>query len=250
MRVKEESEKACWKLRIKTTKIIASGPITSWQIEGENMEAVTYFLFLCSKITVDDDCSNEIRSWLFLGRKAVTNLDGVLKSKDITLLTKVLIVQAMVFSVVICRCESWTIKKAGHWRIDVFKLWCWKSLDSALESMEIKLVNLKGNKPWTCFRRTDAEAKDSIFWLPDANSWCIGKGPDVGKDWRQKEKRETEDEMVGWHHWFTGHELSQSLEDGVRQRSLVYCSPRGSKSGCNVVTEQHQHIFGRCMEIC
>ena len=160
----------------------------------------------------------------------MTNLDSVLKSKDITLLTKVLIVQVMVFPVVICKCESWTIKKAEHRRIDIFKLWCWRwLLIVPWKARRSNQVNLKGNKPWTCFGRTDAEAEDSIFWLPDANSWCLGKGPDGGKDWRQKEKRETEDEMVGWHHWFTGHELGQSLEDGVRQRSLVHCSPRGHK---------------------
>ena len=112
MRMKEESEKSRLKFNIQKTKIMASGPITSWQIDGETMEAVTNFIFLDSKITVDSDCSHEIKRCLLLGRKAMTNLDNVLKSRDITLLTKVGIVKAMVFPVVIYGCESWTIKKA------------------------------------------------------------------------------------------------------------------------------------------
>ena len=124
MRVKEDSEKSGLKLSIKKTKIMASGPITSWQIEGENVEAVIDFLFLCSRITVDEDCSHEIRRRLLLGRKAMTNLDIVLKSRDITLPTKGRIVKAMVFPVVMYSCESWSIKKAEHQRIDAFKLWC------------------------------------------------------------------------------------------------------------------------------
>ena len=106
------------------TKILASGPITSWQIEGENVEVMTDFVFLGSKITADGDCSHEIKRHLLLGRKAMTNLDSILKSKDITLPTKVPIVKAMVFSVVM----SWSIRKAKHWRIDAFKLWCWRRL--------------------------------------------------------------------------------------------------------------------------
>ena len=107
---------------------MASGPITAWQIEGEKVEAVTDFLFLGSKITVDGDCSHEIRRRLLLGRKAMTNLDSVLKSKDITLPTRVPIVKAMVFQVVTYSCESWTIKKAERQRIDAFELWCWRRL--------------------------------------------------------------------------------------------------------------------------
>ena len=130
MRVKEENEKPGLKFNIKKkkkAKIMASSPITSSQIEGEKVEAVTDFLFLGSKITANSDCSHEIRR-LLLGRKAMTNLDSVLKSRDITLLTKVHIVEAMVFPVVTCGCESWTIKKAEHQRIDAFKLWCWRRL--------------------------------------------------------------------------------------------------------------------------
>ena len=107
---------------------MASGPITSWQIDGETMETVTDFIFLGSKITADGDCSHEIKRHLLLGRKAMTNLDSIIKSRDITLLTKVHLVKAMVFPVVMYACESWTIKKAEHQRIDAFELWCWKRL--------------------------------------------------------------------------------------------------------------------------
>ena len=131
MRVKEESEiLASLRLNIKKkkTKIMASGPITTWQIEGEKVEVVTDFLFLGFKITVDSDCSHEIRRQMLLGRKAVTNLDSVLKSRDITLLTKVCIVKAMAFPVITYGCGSWTVKKAECQRIDAFELWCWRRL--------------------------------------------------------------------------------------------------------------------------
>ena len=122
MKVKEESENVGLNLNIQKTKIMASGPITSWQIDGETIETVRDFLFLGSKITADGDCSSEIKRRFLLGRKAMTNLDRTLKSRDITLLTKVCLVKAMVFPVVICGCESWTIKKAEHQRIDAFEL--------------------------------------------------------------------------------------------------------------------------------
>ena len=128
MRVKEASEKAGLKLNIEKTNIMASNPITSWQIEGEKMEVVTDFLFLGTKITADGDCSHEIRRQLLLGRKAMTNLDIMLKSRDITLLTKVRTVKAMVFPVVTYGCESWSVKKAECQRIDAFELWCWRLL--------------------------------------------------------------------------------------------------------------------------
>ena len=126
MKVKEDSEKAGLKLNIQKTKIMASSPITSWQIEGENVEAVTDFIFLGSKITADSDCSHEIKRCLLLGRKAMTNLDNIFKSRDITLPTKVHIVKAMVFPVVMYGCERWAIKKAECLRIDTFELWCWR----------------------------------------------------------------------------------------------------------------------------
>ena len=128
MKVKEESEKVGLKLNIQKTKIMASVPITSWQIDGETMEKVTDFSFLASKITADGDCSNEIKRCLLLARKAMTNLDSILKSRDIALLTKIHLVQAIVFPVVMCRCESWTINKAERWRMDAFELWCWRRL--------------------------------------------------------------------------------------------------------------------------
>ena len=124
VRVKKESEKAGLKLNIQKTQIMASGPITSWQIEVGKIEGVTGFIFLGSKITADGDCSHEIKRHLLTGRKAMMNLDRVLKIRDITLLTKVHIVKAMVFPVVMYGCENWTIKKADCQRIDAFKLWC------------------------------------------------------------------------------------------------------------------------------
>ena len=128
MKVEEESERVGLRLNIQKTKIRASGPITSWQIDGETVETVADFIFLGSKITMDGDCSHEIKRCLLLGRKVMTNLDSILKSRDITLLTKVHLFKGMVFLVVMYECESWTIKKAECRRIDAFKLWCWRKL--------------------------------------------------------------------------------------------------------------------------
>ena len=128
MKVKEKSEKVGLKLNIQKTKTMASGPITSWEIDGETVETVADFIFLGSKITADGDCSHEIKRRLLLGRKVMSNLDSILKSKDITLPTKVILVKAMVFPVVIYECESWTIKKVERRRIDAFELWCWRRL--------------------------------------------------------------------------------------------------------------------------
>ena len=128
MKVKEQSEKVGLKLNIQKTKILASGPITLWQIDGETMETMTDFNFLGSKITADGYCSREIKRRLFLGRKAVTNLESILESKDIALLTKVHLVKAIFFPVIMYRCESRTIRKAECWRIDTFELWCWRRL--------------------------------------------------------------------------------------------------------------------------
>ena len=126
MKVKEENEKVGLKLNIQKTKTMAFSPITSWQIDGETVETVTDFIFWGSKITADGDCSHEIKTLLLLGRKAMTNLDSILKSRDITLPRKVHLVKAMVFPVVVYGCESWTIKKVKCWKIDVFELWCWR----------------------------------------------------------------------------------------------------------------------------
>ena len=144
MKVKEDSEKAGLKLNIQKTKIMASGSITSWQINGETRNSDRlYFLGLQNHY---GDCSHEIQRHLLLGRKAMTNLDSMLKSRDITLLAKVRLVKVMVFPLVMNRCESWTIKKAECQRIDAFKLCCWRTLDSPLDSKEIKPVNPKGNQ--------------------------------------------------------------------------------------------------------
>ena len=128
MKVKEENEKVGLKLNIQKTKIMASGPITSWEVDGETVEAVSDFIFLGSKITADGDCSHEIKRRLLLGRKVMTNLDNILKSRDITLPTKVRLVKVMVFPVVMCGCESWAVKKAERRRINAFALWCWRRL--------------------------------------------------------------------------------------------------------------------------
>ena len=144
------------------------------------METMTDFIFLSSKITAGDDCSHEIKRHLLLGRKAMTNLDSILKSRDVILLAKVHVVKAMVFPVVLYGCESGTISKAQHWRIDAFELWCWRRL--------FKVFRLQGNQHWIFIGRTDAEAEAEIPWPPDVKRWLIGKDPDAGKDWRQEEK--------------------------------------------------------------
>ena len=162
---------------------MASGPITSWQIDGETMETVTGFIFLGFKITADSDCSHEIKRRLLLGRNAMTNLDSVLKSRDITLPTKVHLVKAMVFPVVMYGFESWTIKKAGCCRTDAFELWYWgrlwrvpwiarKSIQSILKEINPK-YSLEG-----------LMLKLQYFWPPGAKSWLLSKDPDAGKDWR------------------------------------------------------------------
>ena len=148
MKVKEESEKVGLKLNIQKTKIMASSPITSWQIDGETVETVADFIFLGSKITADGDCSHEIKRCLLLGRKVMTNLDSILKSRDINLPTKVHLVKVMVFPVVMYGCESWTIKKAKRRRIDASELWCWeKTLESPLDCKEIQPVHPEGDQP-------------------------------------------------------------------------------------------------------
>ena len=200
---------------------MASGPITSWQIDGETVEIVTDFIFLGSKITADGDCSHEIKRHLLLGRKVMTNLDSIFKSRDITLPTKVHLVKAMVFPVVTYTCESWTIKKAAHWRIDPMVLE--KTCESPLD-YKVKSVNPKGNQPWIFIGSTDAEVEAPIFGHLNAKSWFIGKDPDAGKNWRQEEKGATEDEMAGWHHQLNGLEFEWTLGDSEGQGSLWCCS--------------------------
>ena len=204
MKVKDESEKVGLKLSIQKTKILASGSINSWQIDGE---AVSDFIFWGSKITADGDCSHEIKRRLLFGRKVMTNLDSILKSRDITLPTKVRLVKAMVFQVVMYGCESWTVKKAERQRIDAFELWCWRRLlrvpwiarrsnQSILKdisprcSLEGMMLKLKVQYFGYLMQRVDSLEKT-----------------DAGRGWEQEKKGLTEDEMAGWHHRLNEHEF-------------------------------------------
>ena len=180
--------------------------------------------FLGSQITADGDCSHEIKRCLLLGREVMTNLDSIFKSRDITLPTKVHLVKAMVFPLVMYGCESWTIKKAR-----VSKNWCFwtvvleKTLESPLDCKEIQPVHSTGVQSWVFTGRTDAEAETPILWPPHARSWLIGKDSDAGRDWGPEEKGTTEDEMAGWHHQLNGHEFEWTLEVGDGQGGLVCC---------------------------
>ena len=171
------------------------------------METLTDFIFLGSKITANVDCSHEIKRHLLFGRKDMTNLDNILKSRDISLLTKVHLVKAIAFPVVMYGCE---LDHKEYWAL---KNWCFwtavleKTLESPMDCKEIQSVHPKGNQSWIFIGRTDAEAETPIFWPPDVKNWLIGKDPDAGKDWRQEQKGTTEDEMVGWHHQLNGHEF-------------------------------------------
>ena len=207
MRVKEESEKVGLKLNIQKTKIMASGPITSWQTDGETVEAVSDFIFLVSKITADGDCSHEIKRRLLLGRKVMTNLDSILKRRHY-FANKGPSGQGYGFS-------------SGHvwmWELDceeswVPKNWCFwtvvleKTLESPLDCKEIQPVYPEGDQSWVFIGRTHAEAETPIVWPPHAKNWLIGKDPDAGRDWGREEKGTTEDEMAGWHHRLDGHEF-------------------------------------------
>ena len=210
---------------------MASGPTISWQIDRETMETVTDFIFLGSKTTADGDCSHEIKRCLLLRRNAMTNQDSILKSRDITLLTKVCIIKAMVFPLVMYGCESWTIKKAECWRIYGFELYVVfeKNLESSLDCKEIQPVHPKGNQSWIFIERTNDEVETPILWPHEAKNWLIGKEPDTGKDWRQEEKGMTLDEMVGWHHQLDWHESERALGVGDGQESLACCRPWGRK---------------------
>ena len=199
MKVKEESEKVGLKLNIQKTKIMVSGPITSWEIDGETVETVTDFIFLSSRITADDDCGHEIKRHLVLGRKDMTNLDNIVKSRDISLPTKQ--VKAMVFPVVMYGCERWTIKKAERQRIDAFKLWCWRrllrvpwtarrfnqSILKEISSLEEMMLKLKLQYLDHTMQRVDSLEKTLMLG-------------GIGGRWR----RGREDEMVGWHQQLNG----------------------------------------------
>ena len=196
---------------------MASGPITPWEIDGETVETVSDFILGGSKITADSDCSHEIKRCLLHGRKVMTNLDSILKSRDITLPTKVHLVRAMVFPVVMYGCESWTVKKAERRRIDAFELWCWRRLfESPLDCKEIQPVYPKGNQSWIFIGRTDAEAETPVFWPPDAKThwkrpWCWerlragGEGDDSGWDgWMASLKWQTWVWVGSGSWWWTG----------------------------------------------
>ena len=232
MKVKE-SKKAGLKLSVqKNKKIMASSSITSWQIDGETMETVTGFIFLDSKITAGGNCSHEIKGYLLLERKAVTNLDSILKSRDITLPTKVCIFNAMVFPVVMYGCKSWTIRKVECWRTDAFKLWknllrvpwtAGRSNQSILKeinpeySLEGLMLKLTVQYSGYLMQRADSLEKTLMLGKIEGRS-------DAWKDWGQEEKGVTE-KMVGWHQWLNGHEFEQTSGDGEGQWSLVSCSP-------------------------
>ena len=188
------------------------------------------FIFLGSKITADGDCSHEIKRRLLLGRKVTINLDSIFKSRDVTLPTKVRLVKAMVFPVVMYGCESWTVKKAERRRIDAFELWCWRSLLRVpWTSRRSNQSIAKGDQPWVFFGRNDAKAETPVLWPPHVKSWLIGKDPDTGRDWGQEEKGTPEDEMAGWHHWLDGREFEWTPGVCDGQGGLACCDSWGRK---------------------
>ena len=176
---------------------------------GKTKETVTDLILGGSKITADGDCSHEIKRHLFLGRKAMINLDSILKSRDITLPTKVhLVSQSYGFSS--NHVWMWKLDYKESWEPENWCFWTVvleKTLESPLDCKEIQPIHPKGNQSWMLIGRTDAEAETPIVWPPDAKNWLIGKDPDAGKDWRWEEKGMAEVEMVGWHHWCNGHEF-------------------------------------------
>ena len=192
----------------------------------ETVETVTDFIFLGSKITVDSDYNHEFKRHLLLGRKPMTNLDSILKSRDITLLTKVHIVKGMVFPVVMY--GPWTRMSTED--LMLLNVVLEKTLESPLDSKEINPANPKRFQSWIFIARTDAEAEGTMLWPPDSKSWLTGKDPHGGKDWRQEEKGSTEDEICGWHHSLNEHEFEQTPGAGEAQGSLACCSPWVTKS--------------------
>ena len=205
MKVKEESEKAGLKLNVQKQR--SWHPIPSLhQTDGEAMETGTDFIFLGFKITADGDCSHEIKRGLLLGRKIMTNLDSIFKSRDITLPTKVRLIKAMVFPVVMYGCESWTVKKAERRRIDVFELWCWRRLlRLPWTSRRSNQSILKEISPGISLERMMLTLKLQYFGHLMRRVYSLEK-TDAGRDWGQEEKGMTEDEMAGWHHCLEGRE--------------------------------------------
>ena len=201
-----------------------SCPIISWQIDGETMETVTDFIFLDSRITAGDDCSHEIKGCLLLGSEAMTSLNSILKSWDITLPIKVWYSQSYGFSS--NHVQIWELNHKEGWAP---KNWCFwtvvleKTLESPLDCKEIQPVHSKGDQPWVFFGRTDAKAETPGLWPLHAKSWLIGKDPVAGRDWGQEEKGMTEDEMARWHHWLYGREFEWTPGDGDGQGGLACC---------------------------
>ena len=182
---------------------MASGPITSWQIDGETMETVRDFIFLGSKITVDGDCRHEIKKCLLLGRKAMAYLDSIIKKQRHYFANQGPSNQSYGFSNShVWMWEGWALKNWCFWTVVLEK-----TLESPLDCKEIQPVHPKGNQSRIFIGRTDAEAETPLLWPTDVKNWVIGKDPDAGQDWRQEEKRMTEDEMAGWHHRLNGQEF-------------------------------------------
>ena len=229
MKVKEESEKVSLKLNIQKSKVTTSAPITSWQIDGETVETVGDFIFLGSKITADGDFSHEIKRYWLLGRKVMTNLDSIFKSRDITLPTKVHLLKAMVFPVIMYGCKSWTLKKAERWRIDAFELWCCRRL--------LKV-------PWTAKRSNQSTLKQispgcsleglmlklklqyfgHLMWRVDSLEKTLMLGGIGGRRRRGWQRM-----MVEWHHRLGGHGFGWTPGVGDGQGGLACCSSRGRK---------------------
>ena len=197
---------------------------------GKQWKLCQTLFFGGSKITADGNGSHEIKRRLLLGRKVMTNLGSVLKSRDTTLPTEVHLVKAMVFPVVMYGCESWTVKKAERQRMDAFELWCWRRLLRVpWTARRSKQSILKEIQSWVFIGRTDAEAETPILWPPHAKSWLIGKDSDAGRDLGQEEKGATEDEMAGWHHRLNAHESEWTPGVGDGQGGLACCDSWGLK---------------------
>ena len=230
MKLKEESEKADLKVNIQKMKIMASSPITSWQLDGEVMETMTDFIFLASKIIVNGDWSHEIKKMLASWKKSFDKPTEPIKKLRHYFADKGVSSQSYGFSSshvwmwVLGRKESWVLK---NWWFRTVVLE--KTFESPLDCKNIKPVYPKGNQSWIFIGRTDAEAETLILWPPYVKNWLIRRDPDSGKDWRQEEKGMTEDETVGWHHQLIKHEFEQAPGVGDEQRSLVCCSPWGCK---------------------
>ena len=232
MKVKEESGNVGLKLNIQKTKIMASAPITSWQIDGETVETVSDLIFGGSKITADGNCSHEMKRCSLLGRKVMTNLDSITKSRDIV--NKGPSSQGYGFSSghvwmwELDYKESWAPKNWCFWTVVLEKNTYLQYLvleKSPLDCKEIQPVHPKGNRPWIFTGRTEVEAETPTLWPPDVKNWLVWKDPDAGKDWKWEEKGMTEDEMVGWHHRLNGHEFEWTPGVGNGQGGLACCSP-------------------------